>query len=130
VELPWGASSNEWAAAFDWVRQHTPEDAYFALDPNYEQARGEDVHGFRAIAQRSMLADNGKDSGAVTMFPALAAEWKEQVSARANWRQFQRDDFLALKQRYGVDWVVIEQPGSRGLTCPYTNSRVLVCRIK
>jgi len=39
---------------------------------------GEDTHGFRAIAQRSMIADAGKDSGAVSMFPPLADEWYQQ----------------------------------------------------
>ena len=67
--------------------------------------------------------------GAVSMFPSLAAEWSEQVDARSGWKRFLRADFLALKTRYGVDWVVLQQPGSRGLQCPYQNDRVLVCRI-
>ncbi|HWC99285.1 MAG TPA: hypothetical protein VG456_21145 [Candidatus Sulfopaludibacter sp.] len=130
VELPWQDSRNSWVEGFDWIRTHTPQNAYFALDPNYEQLPGEDIHGFRAIAQRSMLADNGKDSGAVSMFPALAAAWSEQVEARRGWKQFQEPDFLRLKTRYGVDWVVLQQPGSRGLVCPYRNDRVLVCRVE
>jgi hypothetical protein len=46
-------------------------------------------------------------------------EWKEQVDARRGWKEFQRPDFLRLKARYGVDWVVLQQPGARGLSCPY-----------
>jgi len=129
LELPWRQPENSWVEGFDWVRIHTPQDAYFALDPDYEQLPGEDIHGFRAIAERSMLADNGKDSGAVSMFPALAGEWSEQVAARRGWKEFQRPDFLRLKTRYGVDWVVLQQPGERGLNCPYRNDRILVCRI-
>jgi hypothetical protein len=87
------------------------------------------VHGFRAIAQRSMLADFGKDQGAVSMFPSLAGEWSEQVEARRGWKDFQRPDFEKLKARYLVDWVVLQQPGTRGLDCPYQNQRILVCRI-
>ena len=85
--------------------------------------------GFRAIAERSMLADNGKDSGAVSMFPALAGEWSEQVEAMRGWKQFQRADFARLKARYRVDWVVLQQPGTRGLICPYQNDLILVCRV-
>jgi hypothetical protein len=129
LELPWKQPHNSWVEGFDWIRTHTRQDAYFALDPDYERLPGEDIHGFRAIAQRSMLADNGKDSGAASMFPALAREWKEQVDARRGWKEFQRLDFLRLKARYGVDWVVLQQPGARGLNCPYENERVLVCRI-
>jgi len=28
-----------------------------------------------------------------------------------------------------VDWVVLQQPGTRGLICPYQNDRILVCRV-
>lgn len=72
---------------------------------------------------------NGKDSGAVSMFPALAGEWSAQVEARRGWKQFQRADFARLRARYRVDWVVLQQPGTRGLSCPYQNDRILVCRV-
>jgi hypothetical protein len=130
IEYPGKPSGNSWVDGFDWIRTHTPQDAYFALDPDYERLPGEDVHGFRAIAERGMMADNGKDSGAVSMFPALAGQWSEQVSARRGWKQFQRPEFLRLAQRYHVDWVVLQQPGSRGLSCPYENERILVCRVE
>ena len=130
LELPWGQPGNSWVTGFEWIRANTPQTAYFALDPDYERLPGEDVHGFRAIAQRSMLADNGKDSGAVSMFPALAGQWSEQVEARRGWKQFERPNFLKLKTRYGVDWAVLQQPGAHGLVCPYQNERILVCRIE
>ena len=130
LELPWTAPRNAWAQAFDWVRHNTPENAYFALDPESHRLPGEDEHGFRAMAQRSMLADDGKDSGAVSMFPALAAEWSEQMNAELGWENFKLADFERLKRRYGVDWVVVAQPGVPGLTCPFQNRRLLVCRIE
>ena len=130
MEMPWGAPRNAWVEGFDWIRTHTPQNAYFALDPDYEHLPGEDVHGFRAIAQRSMLADSGKDEGAASMFPALAGEWQEQVNARHGWKQFRRDDFLRLRAQYGVDWVVVQQPGVQGLDCPYQNERLQVCRVE
>ena len=94
------------------------------------QLPDEDQHGFRAISQRSLLADNVKDSGAVSMFPALAETWKQQVDAQRGWKGFQLADFQKLKTIYGVDWVVLEQPGVDGLACPYGNWRVRVCKIK
>ena len=130
LELPGRATTNSWVQAFVWIRDHTPQDAYFALDPNHMRKHGEDQHGFRAIAERSMLADAVKDSGAASMFPALAGPWKEQMSAQAGWNTFTREDFLRLKQRYGVNWVVVEQPGVGGLSCPYQNPTLLVCRVE
>ena len=128
-ELPGFTNQNRWVQAFEWIRDNTPEDAYFALDPRHMAIPGEDQHGFRAIAQRSMLADAVKDSGAASMFPPLAKTWKEQVTAQKDWSHFTRADLLRLKQLYGVNWVVLEQPGLPGLTCPYQNPALQVCRL-
>ena len=129
VEWPGAAQRNPWAQAFIWIRQNTPSDAVVALDPLHMRIPGEDTQGFRAIAQRSMLADAIKDSGAVSMFPPLAEEWYRQVQAQSRWKQFQLQDFGRLQADYGVGWVVVQQPGVAGLACPYQNSAVLVCRL-
>ena len=52
---------NAWLQAFAWIRQNTPVDGLFALDPHYMTLPGEDYHGFRALAERSVLADYEKD---------------------------------------------------------------------
>jgi hypothetical protein len=93
------------------------------------EIEAEDYHGFRAIAERSRLADRVKDSGVVTMFPAMGATWQEQVRAEKEWKSFELKDLLALHQRFGVNWVVLERPGLSGLTCPYENRTLLVCRL-
>ena len=129
VEWPGVQSSNNWVQAFVWARGNTPLDAYFALDPRFMQAPGEDQHGFRAIAERSRIADRAKDSGVVSMFPQLAESWREQVRSLDGWKSFRREDFGRLKQNSGVDWVIVQQPGIPGLSCPYQNSAVLVCRV-
>jgi hypothetical protein len=129
LEVPWTQSRNEWVRAFRWIRQNTPVDAYFALDPETMSLPGEDQHGFRAIAERSMLADNVKDTGAVTMFPAMAETWKEQVQAQAGWLHFTAADFRSLKSRFGVDWIVAPAPGVTGLQCPYVSSKLAVCEV-
>jgi len=129
IEWPGRNTKNGWVQAFLWVREHTPTGAYFALNPDHMRLPGEDQHGFRAIAERSMLSDRVKDSGAVSMFPALAETWSEQVQSEEGWSQFQRQDFETLRTRYGVDWVILQQPGTEGLGCPYSNSTVVVCRV-
>src|SRR5260370_35118494 len=90
---------------------------------------GEDQHGFRAIAERSMLADQVKDSGAVTMFPALAQTWLEQVSSEDGWANFSAADFVRLHRRFGVDWVVLERAGGADLGGPCRHSNLLVRQI-
>jgi len=76
-----------------------------------------------------MLADAIKDSGAVTMFPALAETWQEQVDAQRGWKDFRRPDFENLRDRFGVNWFVLEQAQALGMDCPYRNSSLYVCRI-
>ena len=129
IEWPGRAPKNPWAQAFLWARENTPPDALFALDPLYMQLPGEDAIGFRALAQRSRLADTIKDSGAVSMFPPLAEDWWAEVQAQTPWKNFSRDDFARLKEKYGVTWVVVQQPGVPGLNCAYQNQTVQVCQL-
>lgn len=129
IEWPWAQPRNQWAQAFLWIRGNTPADAVFAMDPLYIRIPGEDTVAFRPLAQRSSLADGYKDSGTVSMFPPLAELWWEQYQAQQNWKQFGVDNFAGLRSRYGVNWVVLQSPGIRGMDCPYQNPAVLVCRV-
>lgn len=129
LEWPGSVGTSDWTAAFFWIRGHTPRDAVFALDPNYMAIPEDDQHGFRAVAERSALADGVKDSGAVALFPQLADQWKAQVLAQSGWQQFELADFERLARRYPVTWVVARRPSPAGLVCPYENRDLAVCRI-
>jgi hypothetical protein len=130
IEWPNRTPSNDWLRAFDWIRTNTPHDALFAIDPDY--MKKDDQHGFRAIAERSRLADAVKDAGAVTMFPDLptADHWLEQLNAQTRWAHFQDPDFERLARDFGVSWIVVERPLCPNFTCPYENATLRVCRIK
>ncbi len=129
IEWPGSAPVNPWVSAFLWVRDNTPQDAVFALDPYYIELPGEDQHGFRGIAQRSVLTDHFKDSGVVSLFPQLAPEWAREQQAQQNWNHFCLADFQQLAQRYPVSWVVLRGARPDGLNCPYQNETVSVCQI-
>jgi len=129
VEWPGTAAANSWSAAFLWIRDNTPKDAVFALDPGYMSIPGEDMHGFRAVAERSMLADAVKDSGAVSLFPGLAEEWKAEVESTQGWKHFELANFEKLAGQYPVTWFVTGLPGPAGLLCPYHNQAVAVCQL-
>ncbi len=130
VEWPGLTPKNPWAQAFLWIRHNTPEDALFALDPQYLHSPGEDEIGFRCLAQRSRLADAIKDNGVVSMFPPLAENWWSEVEAQTRWKDFRLQDFERLKSKYGVRWVVLQQPGIAGLDCAYSNTAVRVCQLQ
>ena len=129
VEWPGDSGRNTWVDAFFWIRDHTPKDAVFALDPDYMMLSGADLHGFRAIAERSVLADNVKDSGVASLFPQIAERWKRQVQAQSGWKNFLIADFTNLANEYPVTWIVIRHPSPAGIVCPYENRELMICKI-
>jgi hypothetical protein len=129
VEWPGVTGDSSWMQAMYWIRANTPKEAVFALDPNYMALPGEDQHGFRAVAERSVLADQRKDSGPVALFPQLAEEWKREVSAQSGWDKFGKDDFERLARGYPVTWVVTRAPGPDFAVCPYRNKDQAVCHL-
>lgn len=130
LELPGRLSGNDWVEAFRWISQNTPVNSQFALDPQYMEMPGEDYHGFRALAERSVLADALKDPCIVVRVPSLGPRWLREMGAQRGWREFQTPDFQRLKSQFGVDWVVLTNPPVAGMTCPYSNRRVSVCRVE
>ncbi len=129
LELPGRESANPWLQAFQWIRHNTPKDAYFALDPDYMAAPGEGYHSFRALAERSVLADAIKDTSVVTKVPALGPVWQQQVAAQADWTRFHLVDFDGLKADFGVNWVLVKYPQPAGLSCVWHNGAFSVCQI-
>jgi hypothetical protein len=129
LELPWTAPHGPWLQAFRWVRTNTPEDAVFALDPGYLALPDEDNHSFRALAERSSLADDQKDAAVVSQVPALAESWLAQHRAQAGWPNWTRADFVRLARTTPVRWVLVTPAQAKGLDCPYANEAVEVCRI-
>ena len=129
LELPGRVPANPWLQAFAWIRENTPANAYFALDPNYLAAPGEDYHSFRALAERSQLADAIKDTAMVTQVPELGPVWERQVAAQAGWASFKLGDFARLKADFGVDWVLVSYPQPPGLDCRWHNDSLSVCQV-
>ena len=129
LEIPGREPANPWLQAFAWIRQNTPLDAYFAMDPDYLASPGEDFHSFRALAERSQLADAIKDAAVVTQVPELGPAWRQQVAAAQGWSHFQVADFRRLRTQFGVDWVLVSYPAPNGLDCRWHNASLAVCRI-
>lgn len=130
IELPSSSSSNPWINTLLWVRHNTPKDAVFAVDSRYFEAPGTDMHGFRAISERSALADYYKDSGAVSLFPSLADSWKAMSTATTGLNNFTESDFKHLREEYPqVSWTVIRGQAPAGLECPFAQAPYTVCKM-
>ena len=130
IEIPLASSANPWVNALLWVRQNTPTDAVFAVDSYYFKDELNDVHGFRAVAERSSLSDHFKDGGVVSLFPALADEWKPMSDATFGLNHFTVQDFHRLRQEFpAISWTVIHGPAPNGMSCPYNQRGYAVCLI-
>jgi hypothetical protein len=127
LEWPWVHSNNPWQQAFDWIRTNTPTNAVFALDPNYMDEALEDHQGFRAVTQRSTLADRAKDGGVAALFPSISEEWATETKVAAGLTNFVDEPKSTLPQS-GANWIVT---GSqvRDVDCPYRNAILAVCNL-
>jgi hypothetical protein len=134
VEMPWAGpqdgAQNPWVRAFVWVRENTPKDALFALDADYINAPGEDAQCFRAIAERSALADYSKDGGEASIAPELTAEWAAGQRAQARLSAETDAERIEGLRPLEVTWVVLQVKADTGFDCPYRNDAVEVCRLR
>ena len=109
LELPGVApGQNAWAAGLRLIRQNTPLDSRFALNPRYMTLPGEDYHGFRALAERSALADYEKDAGIYrprsSSRPALA---EGEVMRKAAGKIFKPCRLPAFEADFGATWIIL-----------------------
>jgi hypothetical protein len=65
----------------------------------------------------------------ITKVPELGQLWYEQTQAEEGWNHFGRADFEQLKAKFGVDWVLAANQQTSGMSCPWHNDRLSVCRI-
>ena len=130
IEWPGAAPQNPWAQAFLWIRNHTPEDALFALDPRYQTLPGESTLGFRAMTERSVLPDWSKDGGIAAIYPKIAPQWLATATMEDSWNQWSDAQRQQMLSPYHVGWVVLSTSQRTNLPCPFQNARVLVCRLE
>jgi hypothetical protein len=129
VEWPGLTPRNRWQQAFLWIRANTPRDAVFALDNDYIESAGEDAQGFRAIAERSAVADWFKDGGIASNFHQAAIPWWQGSQATYQLNSATDEQRSARLRPLGVSWIVLPVEASTGFPCPFTNARVRVCRL-
>ena len=128
LELPGRAARNPYVQAFLWARANTPRNALFALDAHYITRDGEDAQPFRAIAERSALADYSKDGGEASITPELTEAWVRGQSAQTGLDQQTDAQREAKLAPMAVTWVVLQATSSTSWVCPYRNDTVKVCQ--
>jgi hypothetical protein len=128
VELPGRTPRNPWQQAFVWIRGNTPKNAVFAANPHLVFVDGEDAQGFRATAERSLLADD-KDEGVVVVFPYLAREWARERNVQAGIDEMTDAEREARVRPLGADWILLPRSAATELPCPYRNAVAQVCRL-
>ena len=118
MEWPGLTARNAWQQAFLWIRTNTPEDAIFALDNDYIEWPGEDAQGFRAIAERSAVADYFKDGGIASNFPQAAIPWWQGSQATEQLNSATDEQRLARLWPLGVTWIVLPAQAKTRFSVP------------
>jgi hypothetical protein len=129
LELPGRQTTNGWQRAFEWISQSTPVDALFALDAHYVTQPGEDAQTFRAIAERSALADYSKDGGEASISPDLTSAWSIGQTAQTGLNTAPDNSRIAKLRPLGVTWVVLPSAAITSFQCDYADEAVKVCRL-
>lgn len=127
IEWPWAQPRNPWARAYVWIRDNTPADAVFAANPRLAFLDGVDAQGFRATAERSILADD-KDQGVATVIDAsLANEWAVERDAQVGVDTMTDAERERRLRPFGVTWLLLRADSVTGFDCPYRNAAAKVC---
>jgi hypothetical protein len=129
VEWPGLKPQNQWVQAFVWIRENTPVDAVFAADPDLELDNGEDMQGFRAIAERSLLGDDKDQGVAAVVNPSIAGVWAKQRDAQVGIDQMSDQERMEKLKPLGVTWLLLPAQASTGFRCPFNNGMAKVCRL-
>ncbi|HEY1810297.1 MAG TPA: DUF6798 domain-containing protein [Acidobacteriaceae bacterium] len=126
IEWPGSQPSSPWSRALVWISRNTPPHAVFAISPTLLTSPAEDLSGFRARAERSVLVDN-KDEGVASIFPDVAPAWKQRSMAEQGLDQMSPAERAARLAPWGVTWLLLPTAAARSLPCPYHNPVIAVC---
>ena len=129
LELPGRAPRNPYVQAFFWVKHNTPNNALFALDARYITRDGEDAQPFRALAERSALADYSKDGGEASITPELTPAWIVGQHAQTGLDSATDAERAARLRPLHVTYVVLLRGSVTAWACDYSNATVKVCRV-
>ena len=130
IEFPWSAPVNGWEQGFEWIRDHTPKDAVFALDFNYITSTGEDSQNFSAIAERIALPDYAKDGGIAAIAPSLTKEWVDGEKAQKNLNTESDSERVLQLRSTPAEWIVLSHSAKTAFPCVYSNSAMKVCQVE
>lgn len=129
VEWPGAKPRNPWAQAYLWIRENTPANAVFAANPALIFHPGVDMQGFRAIAERSMLADDKDQGVAAAVDPSLAETWETQRNAQLGIETMTDAERKQRLRPLGATWLLLPAHAVTNFPCPYENAAAKVCRM-
>lgn len=129
LEWPNGAPANPWGRALVWIRDETPANAVFAISPSLLNNPTEDLPGFRALAERSVLVDN-KDEGVASIFPEVAPAWKQRSDAEAGLARMTPAQRLTSLAPWHVTWLLLPPADDASLSCRFRDAAVAVCPLR
>ncbi len=114
---------SDWRKTQLWARENTPADSFFVVPPY--------INGFRSFSKRAVFVEK-IDAGAMHWYPGYELPWAQRlkelgyseipllqyqtynlhdpvtVKTRAIYAQNRAENFMALKKKYGINYVITE----------------------
>lgn len=129
IEWPGVRPRDPWSQAYFWIRNNTPMNAVFAADPHLIFRQGVNQQGFRATAERSLLADDKDQGVAAVMDPSIAPQWAAQRDAQIGINTMTDAERSQRLKPFGVTWLLLPANAATDFSCPYHNDAAKVCRM-
>lgn len=129
IEWPGAPPRDPWSQAYLWIRNNTPVNAVFAADPHLIFRNGVNQQGFRATAERSLLADDKDQGVAAVMDPSIAPQWAAQRDAQVGIVAMTDAERTRRLRPFGVTWLLLPANAATDFPCPYSNEAAKVCRM-
>jgi hypothetical protein len=130
VEWPGLKPKNQWVQTYVWIRKSTPAGAVFASDPDLVNYAGEDMQGFRATTERSLLADDKDQGVAAVVNPSIAGIWAQQRDAQIGINTMTDQERMEKLKPLGATWMLLRADAKTSFPCPFVNAVAKVCELQ
>lgn len=111
---------NDWGRAMRWAR-HSEPDSQWLADPMHAALYGTSL---RVAGERDVFVEALKDTAIGMYDRGIALRTRERLTAVGDFRKLSAEQALALAARYGLEYLVTEQPMPLPLAFRSGNLRV------
>jgi hypothetical protein len=120
--MSWDLPDGDWSDAMRWL-ETGPSDLYVLADPGHVFKHGSSV---RVAALRDTLIETGKDTALAMYDRNVAIQVAERIHVTGDFEALMPDDIRRLRQRFGVDVMVVRADRALPFMVLYRNASFVI----